>query len=267
MGMTTDEKDKRLKQIITYCCEQELGDEDKINEILSDLVEIYTDDDYRHRYDEITRIIISKHTNITQIGETNSLMKVPESLFDIYCRAKENKGINNKILRKIEKLCVHVNLECIRLKNFDEVDRKTRDMNDKMSKLFIRVGNIEQQEQEITESLEKQQVQYITILGIFASIVLAFVGGLTFSTSVLTNIDKASIYRLIFVMSFIALFIGNILYYLFDFLSRIALKQEENISFTKKPIFYFNLTILFVMLGVGIVYCCTRIHNSAIVTQ
>ncbi|NID08361.1 hypothetical protein EGM91_007145, partial [Helicobacter pylori] len=64
----------------------------------------------------------------------------------------------------------------------------------------------------LSEELNKQQTQYITILGIFASIVLTFVAGLTFSTSVLSNIDKANAYRLVFVMAFIALFFGNILY-------------------------------------------------------
>ena len=47
--------------------------------------------------------------------------------------------------------------------------------------------------------------EYISILGIFASIVLAFVGGLTFSTSVLANIDKASIYRLVIIACIIGI--------------------------------------------------------------
>lgn len=249
--MTTDEKDRKLKEIITYCCEQELGDSDKINEILNDLVEIYREDDYRHRYDEIARIIISKHTNITQTGETDSLVKVSENLHDVYERAKNNKDINKEILKKIEKLFVHVNLECIRLRNFNDnfnrVSEAIKDYDEKMK-------HLKQEEQDIKESLEKQQTQYITILGIFASIVLAFVGGLTFSNSVLANIDKASIYRLIFVISFIALFIGNILYYLFDFLSKIAIRQKEEVPCYEKPIFCFNIIILIIMFVIVVVY-------------
>ena len=225
--MTTDEK---LNQIINSCCEQELENKEEFNKIFSDLVEIYTEDDYRHRYDEITRIIISKRADITQTGEGGSLMNVSKNLFKIYDKAQKDDNVDKNILKKIEKLYIHVNLECIRLRDFNKIDNKIKDYDEKMN--FI-----EREEQKIEESLEKQQVQYITILGIFASIVLAFVGGLTFSTSVLANIDKASIYRLVFVMSFIALFIGNILYYLFDFLSKIAIRQKKKFLTIKNKFF------------------------------
>ena len=43
--------------------------------------------------------------------------------------------------------------------------------------------------------MESSQREYIAILGIFAAVVLAFTGGIAFSTSVLNNVAKASIYR------------------------------------------------------------------------
>ena len=42
----------------------------------------------------------------------------------------------------------------------------------------------------------KQQREYISILGIFAAVVLAFTGGIAFSTSVLKNINTVSVYRI-----------------------------------------------------------------------
>lgn len=110
--------------------------------------------------------------------------------------------------------------------------------------------------------MNKQQTQYITILGIFASIVLTFVGGLAFSTSVLSNIDKANACRLVFVMAFIALFFGNILYLLF--LSKISLskeKKDKQENFCKKPMFWFNLivTILFVIGFCGELHIIQRL--------
>ena len=47
-----------------------------------------------------------------------------------------------------------------------------------------------QSQQESKNNQAKMQSEYITILGIFASIVLAFTGGMTFSTSVLENISS-----------------------------------------------------------------------------
>ncbi|WP_297812445.1 hypothetical protein [uncultured Helicobacter sp.] len=246
-------KDKTLKEIVISLCSKEIKDEQELQERLKELKDIYEDKDYRHRYDEITAAILSNNPNLPNdnAGEKDSLMNVSQNMRFIYEMASQNKDMDKEILKKIEKLFVHTNLECVRLRslkdNFNRVGEKIKDYDEKMK-------DIKQKEKEIKENLEKQQTQYIVILGIFASIVLAFVGGLTFSTSVLAHIHQASIYRLIFVISFIALFIGNILYYLFDFLSKIALKQKEEISFFKRPIFYFNIIILLIMLGISAVY-------------
>lgn len=72
------------------------------------------------------------------------------------------------------------------------------------------------------------QKEYITILGIFSSIVITFVAGISFSTSVLSNIDKVSIYRLSFVMVLLAIFLFNFLYLLLDFINKINYNPISN---------------------------------------
>lgn len=69
-----------------------------------------------------------------------------------------------------------------------------------------------------TKKIEKQ---YITILGIFASVVLSFVGGITFSSSVLQNIQSASIYRLLIVIDLLAIVLINTIYVLVKFICQI----------------------------------------------
>ncbi|GAA9840446.1 hypothetical protein VN0563_00770 [Helicobacter pylori] len=133
--------------------------------------------------------------------------------------------------------------------------------------ISIRLDNLNKNYKKLSEELNKQQTQYITILGIFASIVLTFVGGLAFSTSVLSNINKANAYRLVFVMAFIALFFGNILYLLFSFLSKISLSKEERDkqeNFFKKTYFWFNLmvTILFVIGFFGELHIIQRLVSK-----
>ncbi|EAL3074691.1 hypothetical protein ACNVGI_001885, partial [Campylobacter coli] len=86
---------------------------------------------------------------------------------------------------------------------------------------------------------------YIAILGIFSSIILSFVAGLNFSNSILSNMDKASIYRLVFVMAFIALFVGNVLYFLFAFLVRISLNTSFKANWL---LIAFNAIILAIIL-------------------
>lgn len=66
-------------------------------------------------------------------------------------------------------------------------------------------NGIEDTKSSLEDHFKGMEKEYISILGIFASIVLAFVGGLTFSTSVLANIDKASIYRLVIIACIIGI--------------------------------------------------------------
>ena len=74
------------------------------------------------------------------------------------------------------------------------------------------------------------QKEYTTILGIFASIVLAFTGGMVFSTSVLENIGDISIYRLIMVSCIIGIVFINMIWILVSYLARInQIKREKRL--------------------------------------
>lgn len=75
-----------------------------------------------------------------------------------------------------------------------------------------------------TKEIEKQ---YITILGIFASVVLSFVGGITFSSSVLQNINAVSIYRLLLVIDLLAFVLSNTIYILVKFICQINNKDVK----------------------------------------
>lgn len=242
-----NKKDKRIGEIIKKISKKELKDEQEYNLILNELSEIYNDEGYRHRYNEVTTIIldIPNIYTIKNEEESDPLEIIPQNLRSIRETAKKKIDINKDVFEKIDKLYDHANLECERVKKFRSI--------------FL---EIESRERDIAKNLEQQQTQYITILGIFAAIVLAFVGGLTFSTSVLAHIHQASSYRLVFVMCFIALFVGNILYYLFDFLLKITDKKpKENVCFFKRPFFYFNLIIILFMLMSIASYIC---HSSII---
>ncbi|GAA7498469.1 hypothetical protein HpBHB23_00770 [Helicobacter pylori] len=240
METKEEDKDKKLEEIIVLLCEK--GDlSSQTDQIIKDLKEIYQGE-YRHKYSKITTIILNSTRDREQAFMT--LTQNIRTLKEI----QDDKEVES-IKPKLEKLYDHMNLECIRLQDFDEKMSRVKDIS-------IKLEDLNKNYKKLSEELNKQQTQYITILGIFASIVLTFVGGLAFSTSVLSNIDKANAYRLVFVMAFIALFFGNILYRLFSFLSKISLseeKKDKQENFFKKPIFWFNLivTILFVIGFVG----------------
>ncbi len=206
-------KDKKLEEMIVLLCEK--GDlSSQTDQIIKDLKEIY-EGEYRHKYLKITTIILNSTRDKEQAFMT--LTQNIRTLKEI----QDNKEVES-IKPKLEKLYDHMNLECIRLQDFDEKMSKVKDVSIKLEK------ELNKNYEKLSEELNKQQTQYITILGIFASIVLTFVAGLAFSTSVLSNIDKANAYRLVFVMAFIVLFFWE--YFVsafFFFIKNILIKREK----------------------------------------
>ena len=125
------------------------------------------------------------------------------------------------------------------------------------------IGKIKQQE--IVESLNKEKIslheevkrierEYITILGIFAAIMLAFVGGFTFSTSVLNNINKADVYTLTLIALIIGLVFVILVSILIDFLREINEKKKDTDGKRKtNRVCIFSIIILVILIVISII--------------
>lgn len=114
-----------------------------------------------------------------------------------------------------------------------------------INKIFV--NGIEETKDNLSKETKRMEKEYVAILGIFAAIVLAFVGGLTFSSSVLQNINNVSIYRIILVAAVIGLVLINILYGLFYYIDRLVrVKSEPKI----RPLFITNGIILILIISV-----------------
>lgn len=91
----------------------------------------------------------------------------------------------------------------------------------------IFANSIEEAKENLQKQIKGVEKEYITILGIFASIVLAFVGGITFSTSVLQNISGISVFRLLLIVDFLAFVLINVIYILVKFIFTINEKDAK----------------------------------------
>ncbi|HDZ5086118.1 TPA: hypothetical protein RTH03_001443 [Campylobacter jejuni] len=230
--MNRDEKNSQLRSIIEKLCKEQIFSD--VDVIIENLSEIYQEG-FKHNYSELTTIIL----NATKNDPEQDLMILAQNL-----RGFEKKldSYSQDVKLRIAKFYDHVNLECVRLQDSSEKISRLQNTYKELDKNY---KELDKNYKELSENLNKQQTQYITILGIFASIVLTFVSGLVFSNSILSNIDKASIYRLVFVMAFIALFVGNILYFLFAFLIKISLNIHFKINWL---LIVFNFIISMIML-------------------
>lgn len=92
-------------------------------------------------------------------------------------------------------------------------------------------SELTEKSEEINKKLDNSKIDYIAILGIFASIVLGFVGSMAFSTSVLQNMKNVSIYRLIAVSCIIGMVFVNIIWMLVYFILRLSDKKISSIYY------------------------------------
>lgn len=188
---------------------------------------------FRHFYSDVFSVL-----SIVKQGDAEGSIDVlGQNLAEIRkgYRAGKNKdelGDSIDITDSIRKLYDYVSLDIARMGYSDAADRKVS-QESSITGIQTQVnelkGDVGRQREEIKESIQSAkdaQKEYIAILGIFAAVVLAFTGGIAFSTSVLQNIHSASIYRLVLVASVIGLVLVNVLFGLFYYIDRIV-KQEK----------------------------------------
>ena len=191
---------------------------------------------WRHFYSDIL-------STLTQIdsddfdGSLDVLAQNMQVLKDGYQAVNRDDDVIIDIGKSIIKLYDHTNLEIARinytktLNNIVKSDvaktkmltsslqTQIRDAEQKNEKNEIEFSNATKKyNEEIEMNQKKMQNEYITILGIFASIVLSFTGGLAFSSSVLNNISSVSIYRLSFIAFVIGLVFFDLIWVLLDFI-------------------------------------------------
>ena len=94
----------------------------------------------------------------------------------------------------------------------------------------IFADSIEEAKINLHSEIKGIEKEYISILGIFAAIVLAFVGGITFSSSVLQNIGSVSIYRLLMIVDLLGFVLINVIYLLVKFIFAINDKPYKELN-------------------------------------
>ena len=256
---TTSPEDKNNAVICAIVKKMMLSkrmDDEDISSIIQKLEPIY-DSGHRHSYSNISSTIYTEKNRTDaeckNQGMDNEVLDVLAdnilSLRDAAIKKysnpeEENKDRYNRILIKYYKLYDHINLETVRLKNYDDqissalkkieessadASRQIQEFNQKIEESSAHIDNkIDEEIEKVKEKTAEMQSQYISILGIFASIVLSFTAGMAFSTSVLDNIYKSSIYRTIIVASLVGMVFIAMIWLLLDFIRNIQGQSKRN---------------------------------------
>ena len=208
------------------------------------------DNAFRHFYSDIFSVL----TTIKQGDKPGSIDILGQNLAVIRkgYQALNFDELGNKIdiSDSLKKLYDHVSLDIARMGYSDAADRnliQTSSIADIKAQVTEESSQVQQLSDTIKgiskdlESSKDAQKEYIAILGIFAAVVLAFTGGIAFSTSIFQNLHRSSIYRIVLLSLIIGLVLINILYGLFYYVDRLVNKKDKR---KIKPLWITNLIFL-----------------------
>lgn len=212
-------------------------------ESLEEIYWISKDEKFRHFYSDIFATVSLIDADAS-LGDINTLVDNIEFIQNEYIdKNYDDAGEKIDIRKEIEKLYDHVNLDVARLNYLAQTFSKTESS----------LAELKEDGRKAKEGIrraENAEKNYITILGIFASIVLAFTAGLAFSTSVLENIHLASPCRLAFVVEILAFTFINVIYILTWFIQKINSNGE-----VKYPCFMKVINLIIVVSAVITAKC------------
>lgn len=208
---------------------------------------------FRHFYTDIFSVLTQVQQN-SKLGDINILGQNLEVIRNGY--QPRNKSTDGQrtidVSDAIKKLYDHVNLDIARIAYSDGADRKIsgesalediRGQINSMQTELQKAQEIKGKIEDVESKLDNSQKEYIAILGIFAAVVLAFTGGIAFSTSVFNNIAQASFYRTIAMALIIGLVLMNVLFGLFYYINSLV---DKNKRIT--PLLFSNLIIIILLM-------------------
>ena len=251
-------KSEQLNILLVTLAQSEnlLSDKNARKDIYKELEDIYyspDEDGFRHYYSGIfAQLFEIRYDESSSNGSTNILLDNLRFLNEHYKAINTDK--NGKIIdvgKSINKLYDHVNLELARMAYSEIGDYQLSEQGMTLNDLSEKVSNLQKDADDIHRSLDKAQADYIAILGIFASVVLAFVGGMAFSTSVLENMKDVSIYRLLIVSFVIGLVFVTVIFLMFYFVGILSNRKINGDGSLKPLLLIYALFISLIIIVYG----------------
>lgn len=225
-------RQEKLKQIIYELSEELLGDDDQIKQVLNRLVLIYQDN-FKHQYSDFFPIILKVYEEDNQYSIdylSNNLDKLGTYLEDKYSKG-EDEYIG--IYSQFTKLCDNLNLQIAQFtyllmkKPSDEsigiASENLQESNEKIEESLMKLDESNKKLDEANKKADTIQTELISILGIFAAIVIAFSGGLALLGNSVSSIANAAHYESVVLMAIICgMVMFNTIFLLMFFVSKMT---------------------------------------------
>lgn len=218
-------------------------DNEKVRVYYNQLSQIYADG-FRHRYSDISAFLGNNSPDVYSSVD-NWLTAVSS-----YAEEHDQGG---DTAQKIIKLLDHIRLEMIRIDRMKAVAQYAN----QSAVISERIHDVAQETSEMVTAAEEKvkhfHEQSIAILSIFSAVILAFMGGISFSSGVLGSIAQASMFRLIITILLLGFVLFNSIFILMRFIAYMIYKKDSDRF--KNGIKWFNGVLLAIFIGLVAIYC------------
>lgn len=243
--MKNSEQQSAINNFIIFLAKASYSPEQIEKEAREKICDVYSNESFRHFYSRIFATI--KSDIIEKEGNIDFLTENIKTLYELNNSGKVcwniDITVDVKIKNKFDKLYDHVMLEISRINYYDQWSSQYRDIETKMKNANLEVveanrqlsiANIKMAEMQrvidstikqisdLQRNIESTKSEHITILSIFAAIMLASLGGLSLLSSSLQSVDRASIFKLIMICSITGFVLFNTTFMLIYMSARIT---------------------------------------------
>lgn len=285
----------KLNDIIQDLWYIDENDEEVYRQYIELLKEVYLPEDgqteyYRHQYSSILGKLIELRSTPDADFSYRLLHHIEKILTIIRndCRFSNDE----EFVKNVGKLYDHISLEVCRLTYTDQIENKINDTRGTLqtklydlthitNELQTNLQNFTDTTQELKHGYGKYkkkikglQKETITILGLFSAVVLVFMSGVSFSSSVLQSMQNSSVFKVAAIALLIGLVLLAIIFLLFKFILYVN-KTDEEISATPdtrsgdtgkyhltrfdKTFLIIGSVLLGILLVVAVLWICLRI--------
>lgn len=196
--------------------------------------------DFRHSYSEIFQVI-AEAIRECPAGEENLLIK---NLGEILKTIDQEKRCDEKTKRGLFKLWDHVNLETARFQYLTNgPESRIKDISRKSDELERKLNNMQESAQ---SSAHQMQREFVSILGIFAAIIIAFFGGMNFIASAVASMKENNVAHVVLVTTIAALAMSNAIFLMMCYIGRLIGQKLAGWYIVFLNIFLILLPIIFI---------------------
>ena len=195
---------------------------------------------------KLDRMLYSEITNRVYGMDEGTFLTNVESLLEYTLNLPKN--IECDCRKIVVKIFDHCQLANYQIENAGNIAEKS---NDRVKAKII---------EEVNRDMKVIEREYITILGIFASIVLAFMGGISFSSATLNAMKDVSIFRLLLIVDLLAFILVNSIALLTSVISndsKSAVEEAQSSNKKKNSLVTFNkiLLAIAVIVVIASIFC------------